>query len=425
MPTAFLTVIPPSSVVYAVTLGVMDIRAITPDEFRAYASVWERTFNFDGKDDELAAEAKVHELDRSIVAVDDGTFVGTGGSFSFELTVPGGVVPAAGLTAIAVLPTHRRRGVLTSMMRYHFEDVQNREEPVSLLRASESVIYGRFGYGVATYDSSWKIGRRDASFTVQGQIGEAVSLIDLDRAKKVLPEVYAGAAPATPGFLSRGKEIWDHALSDLESWRGGFTSNRFALFEEDGAALGYLRYRAKDTWEQGLPKNEILAAELIALTPQAEAALWRFVFSTDLVDEIRTQNRPTDELLDLLLAEPRRLVRRRTDGLWARLVDVPAALAARRYRVEGRLVIEVVDPFLPDHGGRFLLEGGPDGAVCRWTTDEPDLVVDPVALGACYLGGGSFALFRAAGRVKGETKAAQLADTMFSWHVQPWCPHYF
>lgn len=403
----------------------MDIRAITPDEFRAYASVWERTFNFDGKDDELAQEAKVHELDRSIVAVDGGKFVGTGGSFSFRLTVPGGVVPAAGLTAVAVLPTHRRKGVLTSMMRYHLEDVQEREEPVALLRASESVIYGRFGYGVATYDSSWRIGRRDAAFRVEDRGIEAVSLIDPDRARKVLPEVYAGAAPATPGFLSRGKEIWDHTMSDLESWRGGFTSNRFALYEEDGTALGYLRYRAKDTWEQSLPKNEILAAELIALTPQAEAALWRFIFSTDLVDEIRAQNRPTEELLDLLLADPRRLVRRRTDGLWARLVDVPAALAGRRYRVEGRLVIEVTDPFLPDSGGRFLLEGGPDGAECRRTTDEPDLVVDPAVLGACYLGGGSFALFRAAGRVGGSREAAQLADTMFSWHVQPWCPHYF
>lgn len=311
------------------------------------------------------------------------------------------------------------------MMRYHFDDVQNRREPVSVLRASESVIYSRFGYGVATREASWKIGRRDASFGGDVHGSGTVSLIDVDRAKQILPEVYAGAAPATPGFLSRSAAIWEHIFSDLESWRGSFTANRFALYEEDETPLGYLRYRAKDTWEEGLPKNEILAAELIAVTPAAEAALWRFIFATDLVDQIRTQNRPTDELLDYLLAEPRRLTRRQTDGLWARLVDVPAALAARRYRTEGRLVFEINDPFLPELGGRFLLDGGPDGAECRPTDVEPDLVADPVALGARYLGSGSFERFRVAGRVEGSTKAIRLADTMFSWHQEPWCPHYF
>ena len=181
----------------------------------------------------------------------------------------------------------------------------------------------------------------------------------------------------------------------------------------------------KDTWKDNLPKNELLAAELMALTPEAEIELWRFAFSMDLVDQVRTQNRPQDDLIDFLLADPRRLNRSSVDGLWARLVDVPAALTSRRYRTEGRLVIEINDPFLPDCGGRFLLEGGPEGAECRPTSDEPDLLVDPMTLGSRYLGGGSFAVSRAAGRVAGSDEAIRLADTMFSWHKQPWCPHYF
>ena len=181
----------------------------------------------------------------------------------------------------------------------------------------------------------------------------------------------------------------------------------------------------KDTWEDSLPKNELLAAELMARTPEAEIELWRFAFSTDLVDQVRTQNRPEDDLIDHLLADPRRLNRSYVDGLWARLVDVPAALAARHYRTEGRLVIEVEDSFLPDQGGRFLLEGGPEGAECRPTSDEPDLTMDPISLGSRYLGGGSFALSRSVGRVTGSDDAIRRADTMFSWHQQPWCPHYF
>jgi predicted acetyltransferase len=403
----------------------MAIRSIEPDEFRAFARVWERTFNFDRKDEELELEAKVHEFDRSIVVVEEGGFVGTGGAFSFDLTVPGGSVPAAGLTAIAVLPTHRRRGVLTSMMRYHFADVQAREEPLALLRASESGIYGRFGYGIATHEASWEIAKRDAAFELDpGALG-IVSLIGADRAHRVLPDVYAEAARTTPGFLSRGAAIWDHMFSDLESWRGGFTANRFAIYAENGTALGYLRYRAKETWEHSLPKNEILASELMALTPVAESALWHFVFSMDLVETIRTQNRPTQELLSVLLSDSRRLSGRRVDGLWARLMDVPAALTARRYRTEGRLVIEVDDRFFPEQGGRFVLEGGPDGAECKRTTDDADLVVDAGVLGSRYLGGGSFSLYQQAGRVHGSPEAVRLADTMFSWHVEPWCPHYF
>ena len=403
----------------------MDLRAITPEEFRAYASVWERTFNFDGKDEELALEAKVHELDRSIVAVEDDEFIGTGGSFSFDMTVPGGTVAAAGLTAIAVLPTHRRRGVLTSMMRYHFDDVREREEPVAVLRASESLIYSRYGYGVATRDTEWKIGKRDAALAVDASGAGEVSLVGADDARGLLPEIYSGAAAHQPGFLSRRAEIWDHYFEDLESWRGGFTSNRFAIYRDGREALGYLRYRVKDTWKDNLPKNELLAAELMALTPEAEIELWRFAFSMDLVDQVRTQNRPQDDLIDFLLADPRRLNRGSVDGLWARLVDVPAALTSRRYRTEGRLVIEINDPFLPDCGGRFLLEGGPEGAECRPTSDEPDLLVDAMTLGSRYLGGGSFALSRAAGRVSGSGEAIRLADTMFSWHKRPWCPHYF
>lgn len=403
----------------------MEFRSITPDEFRAYASVWERTFNFDGKDEELEEEAKAHELDRSIVAVENGEFVGTGGAFSFEMTTPGGSVPAAGLTAIAVLPTHRRKGILTAMMRQHFEDVREREEPVAILRASESVIYGRFGYGIASYDSKWKVNRAQARLGSTPAGSGVVGLIEKDRARRVLPEVYRRAAPSIPGFLSRGEASWNHYFLDFESWRGGFTSNRFAVYEEDGEALGYLRYRVKDTWEDSLPRNEVLAAEMITITPEAEAELWRYIFATDLTQVIKTQNRPSQELIDLLLAEPRQLSRKLVDGLWARLMDVPAALGARRYRSAGKLTLRVEDEFLPECGGTFRLEGGMDGAECHPTGDNPDLTVDARALGARYLGLGSFEMMLPLGLVSGSIESVRSADSMFDWFTVPWCPHYF
>jgi predicted acetyltransferase len=403
----------------------MDFRPITPDEFRDFARVWELAFNYDGKEEERDLEEKVFEFERSIAAVDGDTFVGTGGALSFDLTVPGGTMPVGGLTAIAVSPTHRRRGILTGIMRYHFDDVLGRGEPISVLRASESVIYGRYGYGVATRDASWRIDRVHTAFARPLEVDGEVRLVTPDEARSILPDVYERAGRSTPGFLTRKSNVWDFTFADLENWRDGFTANRFAVYEEGGEALGYLRYRAKGRWENNLPKNELLAAELISVSPKAEAALWHFAFSADLVETIRTQNRPTADHLHALLADPRRLATKQVDGMWVRLLDVPAALSGRRYRRSGRLVLEVADDFLPDAGGRFLLEGGPDGAECRRTDEEPDVVLDPVVLGARYLGSNSFELYHQVGRVHGDLKDIRRADEMFAWYVEPWCPHYF
>lgn len=401
------------------------IRPIEPHELRPFAQVWERAFNFDEKDEELEAIEKVFEFDRSFAALDGERFVGTGGAITFDLTTPGGHVQTGGLTAIAVAPTHRRRGILTDMIRYHFGEVRERGEPLSVLRASESLIYSRFGYGMATVDASFEIDRRHTGFARDLPVPGVVKLVEKEEAAKAMPGIYATVAADRPGFLSRSAAEWDLLLSDLEHWRDGMTANRFAVYEEGGEAAGYLRYRVRSKWEEGHAEGELLAAELIAATPTAEAALWRYAFSVDLITTIKTQTRPKVELLAVLLADPRRLKARFGDGLWTRLLDIPAALAGRRYEADGRLVIEVIDSFLPDVGGVFELEGGPSGAECRSTTAAPDLTVDVAGISARYLGDGSFRMLQQAGRAEGAPAAIRLADRMFDWHVTPWCPHYF
>ncbi len=401
------------------------IRPIVADELRAFAQVWERAFNFDEKDEELEALKKTFEFDRSIVALDGDQFVGTGGADSFELTTPGGVVKTGGLTAIAVLPTHRRRGILTDIMRYHFEDVRSREEPLSVLRASESTIYGRYGYGVATLDAGFQIDRRYAGLSAEIPTPGHVRLVEKDEARRVMPEIYQRLGAAWPGFLSRNDEVWDLYVRDLEHWRDGMTANRYVVYAEDGNDLGYLRYRVREKWEAGHAASELLAAELMASTPAAEVALWRYAFSVDLIQTIKTQTRPPEMLLSAILGDPRRMKVKQSDGLWARLLDIPTSLSSRRYAVDGRLVLEVTDPFLPDVGGVFELEGGPDGATCRPSTETPELTLDVAGLSSRYLGDGSFRLLQHAGRVAGDPDVVRRADQMFGWDLRPWCPHYF
>lgn len=401
------------------------IRPIAPEELRAFAGVWERAFNFDEKDEELELIAKTFEFDRSIAVFDGDEIVGTGGADTFSLATPGGQVATGGLTAIAVAPTHRRRGILTQMIRFHFDDVRRRGEPLSVLRASESNIYGRFGYGTATYDVHWELDRRHAAFAADIPSHGSVRLIDKEEAAGILPGIYAQVAATWPGFLSRRAGDWSNLLADLEHWRNGMTSNRYAAYEEERKVLGYLRYRAKNEWEQGHAKTELEASELIAITPHAEAALWRYAFSIDLLSTIKAGPRPPAELLSVLLADPRRLRQRRGDGIWARLLDVQACLEGRRYQIDDRLVVEVIDPFLPEAGGVFDLRGGPDGAVCRPTSSDADLTVDAAGLASRYLGDGSFGLLRQAGRARGEPEVIRRADLMFGWEILPWCPHYF
>ena len=401
------------------------VRPIGPDELRSFAQVWERAFNFDEKEEELEAMKQAFEFDRSIVALDGEQFVGTGGADSFDLTTPGGVVQTGGLTAIAVLPTHRRRGILTDIMRYHFDEVRSREEPLSVLRASESTIYGRFGYGVATLDAGFQIDRQHAGLATGIPTPGQVRLVEKDEARRVMPGIYQRLGAAWPGFLTRNDHVWDLYVSDLEHWRDGMTANRYAVYAEDGNDLGYLRYRVREKWEAGHAASELLAAELMASTPAAEVALWRYAFSVDLIQTIKTQTRPPEMLLSAILADPRRMKVKQNDGLWARLLDIPASLSSRRYAVDGRLVLEVTDPFLPDVGGVFELEGGPDGATCRRSTTAPELTLDVGALSARYLGEGSFRVLHDAGRVTGDAAAVRRADQMFGWERRPWCPHYF
>jgi predicted acetyltransferase len=401
------------------------IRPILPDEMRAFAAVWENAFNFDEKDEDLEAFQKTFEFDRSIVAVDGDKFVGTGGAFTFDLTTPGGHVQTGGLTAIAVLPTHRRRGILTDIMRFHFDDVRSREEPLSVLRASESIIYPRYGYGVASIDAGFEIDTRHTQYAREVPGGGSVRMVDKAEARRMLPPIYARIGERWPGFLTRTDANWDFSFLDLEHWRDGLTANRYAVYEEDGEAHGYLRYRVRSKWDQGHATSELLAAEMMPATPAAEAALWKYAFSVDLIQKVKTQSLPPELLLSVLLADPRRLKMRQGDGLWARLVDIPEALENRRYPVEDGLVFEVVDDFLPEVGGVFRLEGGPDGAECRRSSSQPQLTLDVAGLSERYLGDGSFRLLHEAGRVTGDIDAVRRADLMFGWHRRPWCPHYF
>ena len=357
------------------------------------------------------------EQDRSIGAYRGDRIVGSTGAYTFEMTVPGGAsVPACGVTAVTVQPSARRRGVLTAMMDLQHDQVAERGEPLLILYASESNIYGRFGYGIGTSSLSIEVptdrGRFRRRFADTGFVDEVTA----DEAQKAFPAVHDAVVPVRPGFLARSEVFWDRRFHDDKGERGGQSAYFFAVHSDrEGAVDGTVLFR-----RQG---NQLSVRELLATTPEATAGLWRYILDIDLIATVSARNRPIDEPLRWLLDEPRRMsLTALTDGLWVRVLDIPAALSARRYEVAGSLTFAVDDPFRPDNSGTYRMEGGPDGATCeRLSRGDADIALGVDDLGSTYLGGGSFSSLVAAGRATEHTPGgAARADRMFRTAVAPW-----
>ena len=405
------------------------LRPVTADEWPLFARAL-----FDAFAEEVPVNwdkvPAVAELDRSLSLWDGDRVMATWGVYSQELTVPGAVVPCAGVTWVTVSPTHRRRGVLTAMMRRHLdENHEQQREPVAALWASEGSIYGRFGYAPATFRGAPEARVDRLRLRADVDLGEG-------RVDLVTAEVFQPAAAAllertrrsVPGTMARDERWWKRALSDEPNERDGASARRFVLHTEpDGTVSGYATYRVKGHWNEfNEAEGTLLVSDLRADRPSAHAALWRFLTSVDLVRTVRFGQGPVDEPLRHLATDARAVHVRPLDALWVRLVDVDRALAARRYPAPIDMVIEVRDPFCPWNDGRWRLSGHPAGGYCGRTDRDPDLVIGIEALSAAYLGGVSLGSLHAAGRVTEVSPGAvTLASTAFSWPVAPWCQEEF
>ena len=361
--------------------------------------------------------------ERLHAAFDDGEAIAGAGVFEFQLTVPGGRIPAAGVTTVAVLPTHRRRGILRELMRAQLDDVHERGEPVAYLWASEATIYGRFGYGLASLGGEIKIPRARSGFVDGVTTDGRVRLVSRDEALETFPSIYERVAVETPGMFSRTREWWETRTLNDPGWRrGGSGELNYALLEVDGRAEGYALYRLNPSFEYGSSTGTTSVGEAMGATPSAVASIWRFVLDIDWMDQISAGLLPVDHPLLLLLAEPRRARLTLGDALWLRLVDVGAALSGRAYQGDESVVIDVADAFCPWNEGRWHVSA----AGAERTDDDPDIRLDVSALGGVYLGGFSFRELARAGRVVEVTnRGVERADRLFYTDRAPWCPEIF
>jgi predicted acetyltransferase len=359
--------------------------------------------------------------ERMHAAFEDGHIVGGAGVYPFELSVPGGSLPCAGVTAVGVHPTHRRRGVLRSMMDTQLRDVHGRGEPIAALWASEETIYSRFGYGIASWAGVLRVRHEWDAFAEPFELGGTTRFVTPEEAGELFPPIYEAARRERPGMTSRSEEWWaDRHLRVPEKEEDA--PKRFVVLELDGAPQGYAIYRTHFEFEGGSSASRLALREALGVTPQATAAIWRFILDVDWMAAVEIELAPPDHPLFLLLAAPRRAQYRMGDGLWVRVVDLPAALAGRAYGQGGPLVLEVRDAVCEWNDGRWRLDGGE----CARTDEEPDLALDVSALGSAFLGAVSFTQLRAAMRVEELREGAVArADALFAWRPLPWCLEIF
>ncbi len=408
------------------------IRPITPDEFDVFHLVNQHAFH----GSPLTAEERPKilsqfEFDRSLAAFDDSTPVGIAGAFSFRLRLPGAFAPVAGVTWVGVLPSHRRRGILRRIMHQQLADIRDRGEALAVLWASESAIYGRYGYGRASWHDTFTIRRGEGTLApdVPADPGLRLRITEPEEARAELAKVYDTVRETRPGFFARNDLWWNRVLDDPQANRKDASPLRCLLAEDDAGPRGYALYSGVGRWDDDLflPDGQLDIRELVAADPPASAATWADLLSRDLVSTIHAAIRPVDDPLLFQLADPRRLRPAVTDGLWARITDLPGALSLRRYACPVDVVLDVRDEIFPANAGQWRLRGDESGeAVCEPVARDADLSLNITELGAAYLGGTRLGALAAAGRVtQHRTGTLARLSAAMSWDPAPWCPVIF
>jgi predicted acetyltransferase len=373
--------------------------------------------------DAMERLTRVLPAERIYGAWEGGRAVGGLGAFPLQQTVPGGRVPAAGVSIAGVLPTHRRQGILRAMMRALLDAAYARGEPVASLWASEGTIYGRFGFSLASFVAEMDLARERSTFYAPFSTFGRVRLVLLDAAEELVAPIYERVAVETPGMFARSSAWWQaRILTDPEWRRRGSGDLQCAVLEHEGRPKAYALYRINPAFQRGIQTGSVEVIEAVADSPEATCGIWRYLLDIDWMARVKADLLPLDHPLLLLMAEPRRLDFSLRDGLWVRLIDIKTAMSARSYQARGSLVIDVIDEFCPGNAGCWRV--GSDGV--ERTDDAPGLRCDVSALGSVYLGGFTWSQLARALRVQELLPGAiARADAIFQIGKAPWCPEIF
>ncbi|MCC2280988.1 GNAT family N-acetyltransferase [Streptomyces sp. ET3-23] len=405
-----------------------EVQTLPATQWQTFYAAVLNAFHENEPAEATALWSSLTEPQRCSVVRDEGAIVGTAGIFSFRMTVPGNrLVETAGVSMVSVQPTHRRRGVLSALMRHQLESLHRQGEPLAILTASEAPIYGRFGYGIGARQLILDVQSRRVALAAPATGDVALTLEDPHKALAACEDLYARQVTGRPGMLTRATG-WEHLpLLDPQSRHDGSYPLECVVARVDGEVAGYARYTVTVDWSrQNTAQGTVRLRDIEADNPRVYAALWRFLLETDLTSRVIAPNRPVDDPFLHLVSDVRHCTPTVLDSLYVRVIDAPVALAARSYAAQIDIVLEIEDAQAPWNQGRWRLTGDRTGAICTRTHDAPDLSLDASALGSAYLGGTTLTELAAAGRICAHRPdTLTTAATAFTSPVAPWLPHSF
>lgn len=403
------------------------IRPVTDEEYPAFVAAFLEGFSEDVPSETFSDMIRATlPPERTLAAFDDGEMVGTFGGYDLQLTVPGGSVSMEGTTVVTVFPTHRRMGLLRSMMEAHLENAARAGYPVAGLWASESDIYGRFGYGIATFFHSYEFEGPAVVLRDDVQV-DRVRRVTPEQATRLIPPVFDAVLVTRPGMFARSEPWWANELFLEEDWmKRGRTSRRYVVHDGPGGVDGYVVYRQKSDQSGGHAVGTVSIEEMEATNARALASLWAYVIRIDGCPNVERWNVPVDDPLAAMARESRRVaIKRRSDGLWIRILDVAAALTARTYEEDGAIVMSLTDPNRPGTAGVYRLSVEHGRATVERVDAEADVAMEIDVLGALYLGGQDAFTFAAANRLDGSPVSVHTLHRLFRTVKPPWCNQVF
>lgn len=361
-------------------------------------------------------------------AVDDGELAAMYGSYGLQrLPVPGAEISGSWLTWVGVHPGYRRRGILREMIAHHFADCLERGESISALNAAEASIYGRFGYGMAAPQISLTIPRGAALRDTPGSAELTVELSEWNGARDgdQIAELHSSYARLPEGIGRPGWVTWETPElrrtvdQDPPALRQGLESQRLLIVRDAaGAARGYARFRRKGEWNRSVADGTVQVRDVVGLDAAAAHRIWSVLLDLDLMARVEAGPLTPDDAILTLLVDGRAALPTTNDLEWVRILDLPRALAQRRYAAAVDVVIEVTDALVPANAGRWrvVAEAYAHATVMR-TEADPDLRLDIRELGAAHLGSVSLAALAQAGLVVGEPAVVARAATAWSWPI--------
>ena len=408
----------------------VELRACPPNRFVELLKTTEIAFSEDVSDDMIGRVELVADKDRWLGAFDGDRIVGTSGVFTMRLGVPGGELPTGAVTFVTVLPSHRRRGLMSGMMRLMIDDCHRRGEPLAALWAAEGTIYQRFGFGLATVCFNLEAEVRSVAIARRWPREGSCRLLPVGQGLDLVAPIYEAARAQRPGLLARGPEWWIGVLPLVEKDAKGGEARRLAVYESPDGPEAYAVYKTKGEWNVRGPAATLTVEEAIGSTPRGTREIWRYLLEVDLVRVLKTVRLPADHPLFMLVDEPRRLGTTAGDGLWLRIVDAAAALEGRTYGIDGcgngHLTLDLRDDYCPWNAGRWSLEIEAGRARVTRTEADADLALDANDLASLFLGGFTATALASAGRVaQVRPGSLAVADGLFPTASKPWCPQEF